>query len=194
MQIGLFGKLPAKGDFVARTVPGEVLQHWETWLEKTVGGARHLLGPNWQHTYDIAPVWRFWIGEMVFGHPVTGALIPSTDRVGRRFPLTLLLTDGHGAWPARPLADDRSNSAWYDQLEAALLQAVGQGFNGDVDGLLASLSLPEGAQQARPEDRRYSFVAYGESGLEAFELLYVFHKGKRVHKLHGVSCRNCRIR
>ena len=164
MQIGLFGKYPAKGDFVTRRVPAEVLQYWETWLEKVVGGAKHHLAGNWQHTYGSAPVWRFWIGDMVFGHALAGALMPSVDRVGRQFPLTLVLSGAGAAHPAPPLAG-RGNEAWYTALDAALLSAKSEGFNGDPDALLAGLSMPAGATQAQADDRRNAFFAYGETGL-----------------------------
>lgn len=165
MRIGLFGKLPAKGDFVTRAIPAEVLQHWETWLERVVSGAKHHLAHAWEPTYEAAPVWRFWVGETVFGHPVAGAFTPSRDRVGRRFPLLLLLTGDRAGMPAPPLADSGSNAGWYDRLEAALLEAKGEGFGGDVDALIQGLPLPDGATQAVAEDRRYAFFAYGEAGL-----------------------------
>ncbi|WP_116087306.1 type VI secretion system-associated protein TagF [Tropicimonas sp. IMCC34011] len=164
-RIGLFGKLPSRGDFVARAVPAEILQHWEGWLERSVAGAKAELGEAWQETWDAAPVWRFWIGEMVFGHPIAGVLAPSRDKVGRRFPLTLFISGAGPRHPAPPLADDGTTPAWYDTLERAALQAGGPGFDGDVDAMVQRIPLPDCAVQAQPEDRRFAFFAYGESGL-----------------------------
>jgi type VI secretion system protein ImpM len=164
MQIGLFGKLPAKGDFLTRNVPPEVLQFWEAWLEKVVGGAKHHLGGNWHNTYMAAPVWRFWIGDTVFGHPIAGVLSPAVDRVGRQFPLTLILSGGGAQHPASPLAGD-GNEQWYATLDQACLAALTDGFNGDVDSLLKQIPFPNGPVQAQAEDRRQAFFAYGESGL-----------------------------
>ena len=164
MQIGLFGKIPAKGDFLTRNVPPEVLQFWEGWLEKVVGGAKHHLGGNWHNTYMAAPVWRFWIGDTVFGHPVAGVLSPAVDRVGRQFPITLILSGAGGQHPASPLAGD-GNEQWYATLDQACLAALAEGFNGDVDALIKQIPMPNGPVQAQAEDRRQAFFAYGESGL-----------------------------
>ncbi|MDT0681951.1 type VI secretion system-associated protein TagF [Roseicyclus sp. F158] len=164
-RIGLFGKLPSRGDFVARAVPAEILQHWEGWLERSVAGAKAELGEAWQETWDAAPVWRFWIGEMVFGHPVAGVLAPSRDKVGRRFPLTLFVSGAGPRHPAPPLADDGTTPAWYDTLERTALQAGSPGFDGDLDAMIQRIPLPDCAVQAQPEDRRFAFFAYGESGL-----------------------------
>ena len=164
MQIGLFGKLPAKGDFMSKAVPASVLQPWESWLNRVAPGARHHLGEAWDGVYAAAPVWRFWVGELVWGQAIAGAIVPSIDKVGRQFPLCLILSEGGAAHPAPPVVG-RGNERWYAQLDDALLRARSEAFQGDVDALLAGLSLPDGATQPLVEDRRQAFFAYGEEGL-----------------------------
>ena len=53
---GLFGKLPAKGDFLARDLPPVVLQAWEGWLQTVMATSRDRLGPAWA---DRWPTGRF---------------------------------------------------------------------------------------------------------------------------------------
>ncbi|SIO01015.1 type VI secretion system-associated protein TagF [Vannielia litorea] len=163
MPLGLFGKLPAKGDFITRALPPEVLSFWEAWLEKVMGGAKHHLGGEWGPVYEASPVWRFWIGPGVFGHPLAGALTASLDRVGRQFPLTLVLSGMGHAHPVPPLSDPMED--WYGLLERALLAAKSGHFDGDVDGFLSALPEPNAAACALGEDRRNAFFAYGEHGL-----------------------------
>ncbi|MBS8225482.1 type VI secretion system-associated protein TagF [Vannielia litorea] len=163
MPLGLFGKLPAKGDFITRSMPPEVLSFWEAWLEKAMSGAKHHLAGEWAQVYEASPVWRFWIGPGVFGHAMAGALTASVDRVGRQFPLTLVLSGlGHNH-PVPPLSDPMED--WYGLLERALLSAKTAHFDGDVDGFLSALPEPNAAPCALGEDRRNAFFAYGEHGL-----------------------------
>ncbi|MBY6047909.1 type VI secretion system-associated protein TagF [Vannielia litorea] len=163
MPLGLFGKLPAKGDFITRAMPPEVLSFWEGWLEKVMSGAKHHLAGEWGQVYEASPVWRFWIGPGVFGHAMAGALTASVDRVGRQFPLTLVLSGMGPQHPVPPLSDPMED--WYGMLERALLAAKSAHFDGDVDGFLAALPEPNAAPCALGEDRRNAFFAYGEHGL-----------------------------
>jgi type VI secretion system protein ImpM len=76
---GFFGKLPATGDFVSRGLPSAFTAAWDRWL------ARHLA----TRLPDGAPPLFFHRA----GPPqVSGVVLPSRDRAGRRFPLTLAAT------------------------------------------------------------------------------------------------------
>ena len=90
MQCGLFGKLSAKRDFVALSVPRDFLNAWEPWMQSCVSASRDSLGETWLESYLTAPIWRFWLGADICGATVTGAVMPSLDGVGRYYPLTLL--------------------------------------------------------------------------------------------------------
>lgn len=164
-RVGFFGKLPAKGDFLTRALPPDVLSVWEKWLETSMAGAKQQLGPRWGPTYERAPVWRFWIGARLTGHALTGVWAPSVDRVGRQFPLTFVYTGAPAAMPAAPLAGE-GNTPWYTALDRAAMEARHPRFDGDLDGLLDRLPLPNGPRQAVAEDARAAFFAYGEAGLE----------------------------
>jgi type VI secretion system protein ImpM len=123
MRCGLFGKLPAKRDFIAMAAPREFLRVWEPFLEMGLrhGGA-HLAPDEWKAAFNSAPIWRFWLGPELCGGAIVGAFMPSVDALGRLFPLTLI---GMAAG-AEPLAspDIDSRGSWFARTEDFLLGAL----------------------------------------------------------------------
>lgn len=96
MDVGLYGKLPTHGDFLRRRVADEFVTPWDHWLQHAIADSRSVLGEQWLSIYLTSPIWRFALGPDVCGcAPVAGLLLPSVDRVGRYFPLTLV-------WPTPP--------------------------------------------------------------------------------------------
>jgi type VI secretion system protein ImpM len=96
MEVGFFGKLPSHGDFVRRRVADDFVSGWDSWLQQCLAQSRETLGDAWLDTYLTSPVWRFALAPTVCGAAaVAGILVPSVDRVGRYFPLTLV-------WPTPP--------------------------------------------------------------------------------------------
>ena len=91
MDIGLYGKLPTHGDFLRRRVADDFVAAWDPWLQHCIAESRAVLGEQWLSIYLTSPVWRFALGPHVCGAaPTAGLLVPSVDRVGRYFPLTLV--------------------------------------------------------------------------------------------------------
>ncbi|WP_288129085.1 type VI secretion system-associated protein TagF [Microbulbifer sp.] len=87
---GVFGKLPAHGDFILRELPGVFSDTWDTWLQRSVHGSRELVGEAWLEHFLTSPIWRFALSPGVIdGRTWGGVLLPSVDSVGRYFPLTL---------------------------------------------------------------------------------------------------------
>lgn len=83
---GFFGKLPARGDFVRAGLPREFVARWDRWISGVLPAALEATGDGWLQ----APVWWFYLAPGVCGADlVSGLLLPSIDKVGRRFPLTL---------------------------------------------------------------------------------------------------------
>lgn len=151
MVLGLYGKHPAKGDFLEAGLPAPLLRLVETWLDSALADVRDVLGAEWQGTWDRAPMLRFWLGEGLWGAPVAGILAASKDKVGRRFPL-MVLVGGQDA-PAPPvLAADQN---WHDAAAAHLAQCLMlAGVAAPVD-LLTGLCLPadaEGISAASPAE------------------------------------------
>jgi type VI secretion system protein ImpM len=91
MEVGLYGKLPTHGDFLRRRVAEDFVAGWDAWLQHSIADSRTALGERWLDTYLTSPVWRFALGAGACGSAaVAGVLVPSVDRVGRYFPLTLV--------------------------------------------------------------------------------------------------------
>lgn len=117
---GLFGKLPARGDFLRLGLPRDFVQPWDDWLQRVVGGSKARLGERWLPAWMEAPIWRFALPAGMCGAAaVLGVWMPSVDRAGRHFPLTLalVLPDGFPEAPA-PL------QSWLARAEAAGLDAL----------------------------------------------------------------------
>lgn len=88
---GWYGKLPGTGDFVSRRLGIEVIGWWADWLQRSLQNQneRHA---DWQERYVRAPLWNFMIVCPAQVPEVQlGCLAPSCDRVGRYYPLCLLL-------------------------------------------------------------------------------------------------------
>lgn len=146
MRCGLYGKLPAKRDFVAVGAPRAFLSAWEPWLQGGVSASRASLGPDWQAAYLQAPIWRFWLGADLCGAAAIGVLMPSVDGVGRYFPLTLFALADPGENLSPPEADP--HAAWLSQAEEILLAALAA--EASLEGLTARLDALGGPPASPP--------------------------------------------
>jgi type VI secretion system protein ImpM len=91
VEPGFYGKLPSHGDFVRRRVSDAFVAAWDSWLQDCLAASRAALGDRWLDVYLTSPVWRFGCAAGACGHAaVIGVMVPSVDRVGRYFPLTLV--------------------------------------------------------------------------------------------------------
>lgn len=119
---GLFGKLPAHGDFIHRNLPSDVMNTWDEWLQHFIASSREQMGEEWLNIYLTSPVWRFVFSSGVLDNNCwAGMMIPSVDRVGRYFPFTVLTKLPSGFNPLEFLPQ---NSAWFDQIENVLIDAL----------------------------------------------------------------------
>jgi type VI secretion system protein ImpM len=121
VSAGLFGKLPAKRDFVAANAPRRFLEVWEAWLQSGVATSKQILGAKWADAYNRAPIWRYWLGADFCGEAIIGVFMPSVDGVGRSFPLSLFAGEGKDSLLPPEL---ESNDAWFEAAEAILLDAL----------------------------------------------------------------------
>ncbi|WMS44146.1 type VI secretion system-associated protein TagF [Acuticoccus sp. MNP-M23] len=139
-MLALFGKLPARRDFIARGVPNPVLEQIEPWLQEAMAQSKATLGTTWLDAYLGAPLWRFWWSASVAGSGAAGVLMPSVDKVGRYFPLLALDLAPHGRDFAAPRPD---HERWFAAVEAALLSALSH--EATLDALLDRLAaIPAG--------------------------------------------------
>jgi type VI secretion system protein ImpM len=143
---GFFGKLRSHGDFVTRRLPPAFVQPFDAWLQAGLVHSRADLGARWLPLYLNSPLWRFVLAPGVCGPQAwAGVMMPSVDRVGRCFPLTLAA--GIDGAPSLPDCR-RLHAGWFGHLEALALSALDAGF--DVDRFDAALQALGGAPPAHP--------------------------------------------
>lgn len=118
---GVHGKLPSLGDFITRELPRSFVEPWDGWLQRAIACSRQQLGERWLKVYLESPMWRFVLSAQVCGGAAwAGVVMPSVDRVGRYFPLTLATPLAAGT---APLSVAQQATAWFDRAEE-LLRAV----------------------------------------------------------------------
>jgi type VI secretion system protein ImpM len=142
MQCGIFGKLPAKRDFVSYNIPRPFLNSWENWLQAAIADSQHAMGDHWTGVFLTLPIWYFWCGPEVFGQAAAGAVMPSVDAVGRYFPLSICAVDSSGEWPVLPHAGGLN--IWLAACENALLSQLEEDANFEAGRILEQVGVPEG--------------------------------------------------
>ncbi|MFJ7797198.1 type VI secretion system-associated protein TagF [Pseudomonas sp. NPDC096950] len=159
---GFYGKVASHGDFISRRLSPAFLHTWDQWLQEGLTSSRECLGEQWQATYLCSPIWRFALASGVCGEPAwAGVLMPSVDRVGRCFPLTL----AYGGPPVSALERLREDGDWYAELEALALSTL------EVEFCLSAfdnalLSLREPSRGTSPMLERSRTTSPGECWLE----------------------------
>lgn len=119
---GFFGKIPSHGDFVTRELPRSFLDGWDAWLQSCIAQSKAQLGEGWLDVYLTSPIWRFGLMPGVCGpQAAAGILMPSVDRVGRYFPLTIATSQ---AGEVNPLQLPGVADRWFDAAEAVALRAL----------------------------------------------------------------------
>jgi type VI secretion system protein ImpM len=142
---GWYGKLPSLGDFASRRLPDGFIQPWDRWLQRGLACARAELGEApWLDVYLVAPVLRFWCAPgIVDASGWAGVMMPSVDRVGRHFPLTV-------ARPLVSLAAALAARPWYGAIDRAARRVLDTSFSVDdfEDALGAIDAGPPGPSDA----------------------------------------------
>ena len=144
-ELGLFGKIPAKGDFIRHNVTDDVARSFEQWVQESNDALRGAGGELPEH-----PV------RVVFTPPgsaksVVAALVPSQDQVGRKYPLVL--------FALLPSADAAAHFSTLPVAYAPFLDAAvalgRQAAQMELDPLRAAadaLPRPDGAGLSRARD------------------------------------------
>src|SRR3954451_16815815 len=103
--IGFCGKIPARGDFVRAGLPLAFADPWDRWMERMLMASRSALDTEWLPAWLEAPVWRFALTAGVCGPDAAiGLWMPSVDRVGRYYPLTIAAMASNVDAPALAMA------------------------------------------------------------------------------------------
>ncbi len=157
-SVGFYGKLPMVGDFVSRRLPNDFIRSWDSWLQSAIAASREELGEDWLQSYLTSPIWRFLLSPGLCGNQaVAGIMMPSVDRVGRYYPLTLaVLFEPSFQFPFLLT----SGNTWFEQLEDAAFM----GLEGNLDlnafdqlvQTIPSFSLPVSAftEQQRSTEKK----------------------------------------
>ncbi len=146
---GFHGKVPTKGDFIARRLPRGFIDPWDDWLQSAMECSREQLGDAWLDAYMNSPLWRFVLSPGLCGDSaMTGVLMPSVDRVNRHFPLTIAAPLGVGVNLASlPVVA----AAWFQAAEDLALSSLDEGFDlEDFDQQVEALGLPPWNSAVRP--------------------------------------------
>jgi type VI secretion system protein ImpM len=148
---GLFGKLPARGDFVRENLPRDFTDLWDEWWQRGLADIQRRPRDEWLAAWLEAPVWRFMLPRGLCGsNGVLGLWLPSVDKVGRYSPLTIAAVAPADWQPyvgAMTAFLEAAEEAGRDALEhdlppAALLERIHEAFVA-VDGPAPDLDLPQ---------------------------------------------------
>jgi type VI secretion system protein ImpM len=122
VEVGLYGKLPSHGDFLRRRASDVFVSVWDAWLQDCMAASRSALGDRWLDVYLTSPAWRFTGGAGTCGAaPVIGLMVPSVDRVGRYFPLTIVAElPAH----ASPIAAVTGAASFFERAERLMIETL----------------------------------------------------------------------
>lgn len=154
--IGLYGKLPAYGDFITRDLSPVFIDIWDEWLQHFISASKEQIGSDWLDIYLTSPIWKFALSPGVIDNKLwAGIMMPSVDKVGRYFPISLIQSFSTAHNPIDFMA---SQQAWYDNIETQCLIALEGSI--DADELMAELSKIE----AVPKETYQATNNIGEAG------------------------------
>ncbi len=130
LATGFYGKIPATGDFVGRGLSGDFVRTWDRWVATYLAPLQ--LSGAWPEHVGL----RFVLGPNANG-PMAGVVLPSRDKAGRRFPLTVAT-----ALPASVTAMAAVSSPWFTAVEAVAQAGLRSDLGPDALGeALAAISF-----------------------------------------------------
>ena len=137
---GYYGKVPTHGDFVSSGLPRSFIDPWDTWLQEAIMTSRKQLGHQWLNYYLTSPLYRFVLSPGICGESGwMGILMPSVDRIGRYYPMTIGLMNNEGINPFVAL----QKTDWFAKMEKLALSCLTDNFNLDEFNKGISLLAPE---------------------------------------------------
>jgi len=87
-HIGMFGKVPARGDFISVGLPRSFMDRAELWIREGLSVASQ--AQDWHSAYISSPIWQFATARGVWDENAwCGIIMPSVDSIGRNFPLLI---------------------------------------------------------------------------------------------------------
>lgn len=138
---GWYGKIPSLGDFISRRLPTSFIDPWDAWLQRSIIASHTQLGESWLNVYLTCPIWRFIIMPGICGDNFfMGILMPSVDKIGRHFPLTIAIQiEPH----PDALFTAFTAHTWYASLEIIALSSLNANVSPqDLDQILVNYPFP----------------------------------------------------
>ena len=135
---GYYGKVSTHGDFVSRGLPASFINPWDAWLQEAVITSQQQLGDDWLNCYLTGPIYRFVLAPGICGeNGWLGIMMPSVDRVGRYYPMTIVTMNRLNINPFVALQHE---TEWFTRVEALALSSLTdnfslQQFNSELDEL-----------------------------------------------------------
>ncbi len=185
--IGVFGKLPAQGDFVAHRTVEPVVRGFEAWLQTEVDqcAAKNVGQPS--------TTTRFFYRDPEGSGALIGAMAPSRDAVGRRFPIAVFVSvPGAAAAESFPWLP----AAYAQFLEAAVALLQSTGSMPAAELVTAAQELPRPDDVALEQARTWTLEALeATSGQAILEALFgPAVEGVRYHGINMFSAACRRVR
>jgi type VI secretion system protein ImpM len=119
---GLYGKIPAYGDFLHRDLPSSFVEPWNSWLDQGLRASQTVLKDGWMEAYLTSPPWRFILEPGLAGEEGwLGVMASSVDRVNRCYPITVAIALGQDV--RLPLLTEAIDST-LDALEKIILRLI----------------------------------------------------------------------
>lgn len=165
---GFYGKLASRGDFVTRDLAPGFTRPWDAWLSAGMQACQQQLGEDWLGAYLVSPLWRFALAAGVCGpNAAVGVLMPSIDRVGRYFPLTVaqILEPGQSMASVAGGAD-----AWFGVVEDLMLSTLDQGVGFGVFEVALSRVPPLSVSSRSQARRTDGLQIFSASNVQARQL------------------------
>ncbi len=141
---GYYGKTPATGDFIKYNLPRAFIEPWDDWLQASVSYSQKHMSDDWLDAYLTCPIYRFVLTPGICGeNGWQGVVMPSVDRVGRYFPMTICCILDSAKNPFQHILQENE---WFSQAESLILSVLEDGFSTDTLNrsmpTLDTLSLP----------------------------------------------------
>jgi type VI secretion system protein ImpM len=132
---GYYGKIPATGDFIKYNLTRAFVEPWDDWLQASISYMRKEMGNEWLDAYLTSPIYRFVLTPGICGeNGWQGVIMPSVDRVGRYFPMTICAPLDPAKNPFQHILHEND---WFSRAESLILSVLEDG--GSADTLNQSL-------------------------------------------------------
>jgi type VI secretion system protein ImpM len=150
IEPGYYGKVHTHGDFVSRGLPRSFIDPWDAWLQEAINTSRQQLGDTWLNYYLTSPVYRFVLSPGICGnHGWQGVLMPSVDKIGRYYPMTVSLMDKQNINPFIAL---QTRNEWFTSIERLVFSCLEDNFNLEkFNGSLSNFRFNAGYSDAKTE-------------------------------------------